>query len=76
MTQDIRDARFYIVVQQNSGRRDEDPEPMEFDEAFSKAIDLADAGIQIKVLYTDEASQTEVTRFVNRGISTAPLSGA
>lgn len=69
MATDIRNARFY-VIDESAGMLAENSRPLGFDEAFDRATSLADAGESIKVLYTDEASQTEITRFVSRGIRT------
>ena len=71
---DIRDARFY-VINESDGTLAEDSRPLGFDEALERAVALADAGQLIKVLYTDEASQTEITRFVSHGIRTELASG-
>lgn len=75
MATDIRDARFY-VIDESDGTLAEDSRPLGFDEAFDRAMSLADAGGSIKVLYTDEASQSEITRFVSRGIRTELVGGA
>jgi len=72
MTIDIRDARFY-VVNEDGGAEDGNVEPLEFDEAFEKARLLAESGESVRVLYTDEASQTEITRFVSHGIPTSAM---
>jgi hypothetical protein len=73
MTGDIRDARFYLV---NESTPAADAEPLEFEDAFAKAQALADAGSTVRVLYTEEASQIEITRFVSHGIPTELVSGA
>lgn len=75
MAGDIRDARFY-VINESDGTLAEDSRPLGFDEAFDRAVALSDAGQSIKVLYTDEASQTEITRFVSHGIPTELAGGA
>jgi hypothetical protein len=74
MATDIRDARFY-VVNENDGAEGGDVEPLEFEEAFEKARLLAESGGSVRVLYTDEASQTEITRFVSHGIPTSAVPG-
>ena len=74
MATDIRDARFY-VVNEDGGAEDASVEPLEFDQAFEKAQILAGSGASVRVLYTDEASQTEITRFVNHGIPTSAMPG-
>lgn len=75
MATDIRDARFY-VIEERDGTLAEDSRPLGFDEAFDRATSLADAGASVKVLYTEEASQTEITRFVSRGIRAELVGGA
>jgi len=74
MATDIRDARFY-VIDENDGSLAGDSRPLGFDEAFERATSLADGGRSIKVLYTEEASQTQITRFVSHGIPTELASG-
>lgn len=70
MTLDIRDARFY-VIDDAAGETAKDAEPLEFDPAFRKACALVENGVRVKVLYTEEASQIQITRFVNRGVVAA-----
>lgn len=72
MTGDIRDARFYLV---NESAPAADAEPLEFKDALEKARALAKAGSAVRVLYTEEASQIEITRFVSHGIPTELVSG-
>lgn len=74
MAVDIRDARFY-VIDEDEGAEGGKVEPLEFDEAFERARILAENGASIRVLYSDEASQTEITRFVSHGIPASPASG-
>lgn len=74
MTVDIRDARFY-VVDERIGSAQNQTEPLEFDTAIAQAERLVAEGAQIQVLYTEEATQTEITRFVSQGIRTALVSG-
>jgi hypothetical protein len=72
MATDIRDARFY-VVNEDGEPAGGDVEPLEFDAAFEKAHALAERGASVRVLYTDEASQTEIMRFVSHGIPTSAM---
>ena len=51
-----------------------DAEPLEFDPAYQKACALVENGVRVKVLYTPEASQIQITRFVSHGISTELVS--
>lgn len=71
---DIRDARFYVVDEEASDFKD--VHPLEFDPAFDKANALTENGHRIKVLYTEDASQIEITRFVSHGIPAELVSGA
>lgn len=64
-TADIRDARFYVFDERNPGMN---VEPLGFDEAFRKASDLSDHGGNVRVMYTEEASQMQLTRFAEAGI--------
>lgn len=63
--EDIREARFYVVDELNPSMN---VEPLSFEEAFRKAEDLSDNGGSVRVLYTDEASQMQLTRFSEAGI--------
>ena len=72
---DIRDARFY-VIDDDDGSMVKDAEPLQFDPAYQKACALAQNGVRVKVLYTEEASQIQITRFVNHGIVAELVSGA
>ena len=71
---DVRYKRFY-VIDENDGSLAGDSRPLGFDEAFERATSLSNAGRSIKVLYTEEASQTEITRFVSHGLPTELASG-
>ena len=62
---DVREARFYVVDERNPRQ---DVEPLGFDDAFLKANDLSDKGGSVRVMYTDEASQMQLTRFAQAGI--------
>jgi hypothetical protein len=70
---DIRDARFYVI---NDGYPAGDAKPLGFDEAIQKAEALLHGGARVKILYTEGASQTEITRFVSKGMRTELVSGA
>jgi hypothetical protein len=67
-TTDIRDARFYVIDERNPNK---DVEPLSFDEAFRKADELSSKGGGVHVMYTDEASQMQLTRFAEAGIRAA-----
>ena len=67
MALDIRDARFYVIDEDDGGMA-KDAEPLEFDSAFQKASVLVENGARVKVLCTKEASQIQITRFISHGI--------
>ncbi|NRP21921.1 hypothetical protein LPJGGPFB_05180 [Ensifer adhaerens] len=70
MTTDIGDAQFY-VIEQDAAAGSVDANPEGFDEAFSKAERLDRSGHPVHVLYTPEATQTQLTRFAQAGIRTS-----
>lgn len=70
---DIRDARFYVV---EDGDSHSDAEPLKFDDAFARARTLVSGGSSVTVFYTEEATQTEITRFVSEGFPASLVSGA
>ncbi|WP_312366985.1 hypothetical protein [Ensifer sp.] len=67
---DIRKARFYVLDRDESGGHI-DAIPEGFDEAFLKAESLSRCGHPVHVLYTDGASQMQLTRFAQAGIRTS-----
>jgi hypothetical protein len=71
---DIRDARFYVVDEDRPDASKVDP--LAFDAAFDKAHALTENGKRVKVLYTEEATQIEITRFISHGIQAELASGA
>lgn len=75
MTVDIRDARFYVIDEDDGGMA-HDAEPLEFDRAYQKASALVKNGVRVKVLHTKEASQTHITRFLHQGIVAELVPGA
>lgn len=64
-TTDVRDATFYVVDERDPHQR---VDPLGFEEAFRKATELSDSGGSVRVMYTDEASQMQLTRFAEAGI--------
>jgi hypothetical protein len=72
---DIRDARFYVIDESDCDLAG-DARPLGFEEAIKRAEALMSGGTRVKVLYTEEASQTEITRFVSQGIPAELVSGA
>lgn len=75
MTGDIRAARFYIIDETVSSLVS-DAAPLEFEEALETAQKLIGRGAHVRVLYTEEATQIEITRLVSHGIQTELVSGA
>lgn len=70
MTNDIRNATFYILEQDDPAGQS-DAIPASFDQAFEEAQKLTANGNAVHVLYTEEASQIQLTRFAEAGIRTS-----
>lgn len=70
MTPDIRNATFY-VLEQDDPTTSSDAIPVSFEDAFAEAERLTASGHAVHVLYTDEASQMQLTRFAEAGIRTS-----
>ena len=68
---DIRDAKFYVVDETEGVSVDGNVMPLEFDSALQQARSLAELGHDVRVLYTDEASQMQLTQLTSLGIPTA-----
>lgn len=68
-------ATFY-VVEDDKAPATSSAGPMDFGEAYDRATALVKSGAHVRVLHTGEASQTEISRFVSRGIPTSRLSEA
>lgn len=62
---DIRDARFYVC---NDDASDGDLVPLDFDTAFRQAAEMAERGDHVHVMYTEDASQSQLTEFARVGI--------
>lgn len=71
---DLRDARFY-VIEGDGDAASATAQPLEFSAAFDKARDLTEDGRRIKVLYIEDATQTEIARSVHEGMPTELFSG-
>jgi hypothetical protein len=69
-------AATWHLVDETAMGRGEDSEPMEFETAFAKAQNLQQCGRSVMILYTEGASQIEITRFVSHGIRATLVSGA
>jgi hypothetical protein len=67
---DIRDAKFYVVDETEGVSVDGNVMPLEFDNALQQARSLAEHGHDVRVLYTDEASQMQLTQLTSLGIPT------
>ena len=69
MTRDIRNATFYVL------RQDEVAAPdavlVSFEEAYEEARGLTESGRAVHVLYTEDATQMQLTRFAEAGIRTS-----
>lgn len=71
MSLDIRNATFYVLEQDNPATRG-DAVPVSFEEeAFDAAQKLTARGSAVHVLYTEDASQIQLTRFAEAGIRTS-----
>lgn len=70
MTTDIRNATFY-VLKQGAPRKSAEAIPVSFEQAFKEAEKLTASGMAVHVLYTEEASQMQLTRFAEAGIRTS-----
>ncbi|MCA1441695.1 hypothetical protein I6F07_15990 [Ensifer sp. IC4062] len=70
MTTDVRNATFY-VLEQDDPSAPTDAIPVSFEEAFREAEKLTASGRAVHVLYTEEATQTQLTRFAEAGIRTS-----
>ncbi|WP_457584763.1 hypothetical protein [Ensifer canadensis] len=70
MITDIRNAAFY-VLEQDDPTVSSDAIPVSFEQAFKEAQRLTTSGHAVHVLYTEEASQMQLTRFAEAGIRTS-----
>ncbi|MBZ7927682.1 hypothetical protein LAC81_37745 (plasmid) [Ensifer adhaerens] len=70
MSLDIRNATFYVLEKDNPATRG-DAVPVSFEEAFDAAQKLTARGSAVHVLYTEDASQIQLTRFAEAGIRTS-----
>jgi len=70
MTLDIRNATFY-VLEQDAPAASSDAIPVSFEEAFAEAERLTAGGHAVHVLYTEDATQMQLTRFAEAGIRTS-----
>lgn len=68
---DIRDAKFYVVDETEGIAGDGSVVPLEFDAALRQARTLAEGGRNVRVMYTDGASQMQLTQLVSLGIPTS-----
>ena len=70
MILDIRNATFY-VLEQDDPLTPHDAIPVSFEEAFDQAQKLTAQGRAVHVLYTEDATQMQLTRFAEAGIRTS-----
>lgn len=66
---DISDAKFYVC--EDDGAVHHDLTPVDFDVAFREATAIADRGVRVHVMYTEDASQSQLTEFARVGIRAA-----
>ena len=66
---DIRDAKFYVC--DDDAVIDHNLDPVDFDVAFREATDIAERGGRVHVMYTEAASQSQLTGFARVGIRAA-----
>ncbi|NRQ17478.1 hypothetical protein [Ensifer sesbaniae] len=69
MTTDILNATFYVLVQDDPANP-ADAIPVSFEEAFKEAEKLTASGRTFQILYTEDATQNQLTRFAEAGIRT------
>ncbi|MCY1222990.1 hypothetical protein D9M68_268100 [compost metagenome] len=67
---DIRNATFY-VLEQNDPSTSSDAIPVSFEDALKEAEKLTASGRAVHVLYTEDATQIQLTRFAAAGIRTS-----
>jgi len=67
---DIRNATFY-VLEQDDPSAPSDAIPVSFEDAFKEAEKLTASGRAVHVLYTEDATQIQLTRFAAAGIRTS-----
>lgn len=66
---DIRDVKFYVIEDGAAGGGE--TTPLDFDAALDCAQSMANNGRHFHVLYTDGATQSQLTEFARRGIPIA-----
>jgi hypothetical protein len=67
---DIREAKFYVVDESEGLSVDGNVTPLEFDTALQQARTLVERGHNVRVMYTDSASQMQLTQLTSLGIPT------
>lgn len=72
MTADKTAAQFYLMDDER-GTAKRETAPLAFDQAFERATSLSRTGSHVRVFYSENASQSELSRFANRGIQTSPI---
>ena len=70
MTPDIRNSTFYVLTQDDPSAPT-DALPVGFEEAYEEAQRLTESGLAVHVLYTEDATQMQLTRFTEAGIRTS-----
>ena len=72
MTADKTAAQFYLMDDERGAARRE-TKPLAFDQAFERATALSKSGSHVRVFYSETASQSELSKFANKGIQTSPI---
>jgi hypothetical protein len=68
---DVREVKFYVVAERQPAASN-DSIGLSFEDAFERALALVKTRYPVQVLYTDGASQMQLTRFLSHGIQTSP----
>lgn len=71
---DIRGRKFYVVFEREPPVCAVGLEPLDFDEAFQRAVSLVKTRRPALVLYTEGATQIQLTRLMSHGIQATPIS--
>jgi hypothetical protein len=66
--EDVRDVKFYVIEDSDPPETASGMTPLQFDAAYVKADALVRGGHRVHVMYTDGATQMELTRFAYIGV--------
>ncbi len=70
MIPDVRNSTFYVLTQDDPSVPT-DAVPVSFEEAYEEARRRTEGGLAVHVLYTEDATQMQLTRFAEAGIRTS-----